>query len=115
MLLIFVALIPFGLFFLAFLPLCMKCKWMKDIEHIDPATGNTVGIYRRGVRDAPSVYTYYRHPDGVTGETVTQQPIPLHIVFRDRPVKLPDGVCRADLEIIIYNFSINLVNNYIYF
>lgn len=91
MILIFIALIPFGLFFLAFLPLCMKCKWMKDIEHIDPTTGNTVGIYRRGVPDAPSVYTYYRHPEGVAGDTVTQQPIPQLIIFKDRPVKLPDG------------------------
>ena len=68
---------------------------MKDIEHIDTETQNTVGLYRRCCPDAPGEYTFYRYPPGAEpGEdgTITQQPIPQQIIFRDRPVKLPDGV-----------------------
>ena len=97
MTLLFVALLPFGLFFLALLPLCMTCKKIQDAEHIDPATGNTVGVFRRGYQDAPSFYHFYRYPKGAepgqsSNDTITEQPIPQQIAFRDRPVLLPDGV-----------------------
>lgn len=97
MILLFIALLPFGLFFLALLPLCMTCKKIQDVEHIDPATGNTVGVFRRGYPDAPSFYHFYRYPKGTepgqsNNATITEQPIPQQIAFRDRPVLLPDGV-----------------------
>ena len=36
---------------------------MKDIEHIDPTTNNTVGAFYRGTYDAPQRIVFYREPD----------------------------------------------------
>ncbi len=133
--------VPVGICVLPLLPfLCTKyTNWMKDAEHIDPISNNLIGVYKRGINDAPSIITFYREPEipnNVVEETeesfsdhrhhssprhpsskrhhssqghsnrryrqssrrnsdyavITNQPIKLHIVFREKPVLLPDGV-----------------------
>ena len=42
---VFVLTLPFGLCFLAFIPLLMKD--LKDVYHINPTDGTVVGIYKR--------------------------------------------------------------------
>ena len=84
----FLGLIGYGpLAFLALIPICFSvgAKWMKDIEHVNPETGEIVGTYYRGFQDAPSVYSYHQ---GSSSELTTE----VQIEFGSVPVLLPDGV-----------------------
>jgi hypothetical protein len=104
-LVICISLIPFGLCLLAFLPFCAFCKWTKDVDHIDPSSGHSVGTFYRGQIDAPRELKFNRyvaitepssrnnnHRNGRNQQRQTAvQPIPQQIVFKDESVTLPDG------------------------
>ncbi|XP_019850185.1 PREDICTED: uncharacterized protein LOC109580979 isoform X2 [Amphimedon queenslandica] len=94
---LFFSLLPFGLCFLAFLPLCTKCKWTKDAYHVDPVSNNIVGRFQRGTVDAPQMIRYHRYPPPIQREQpVSQQAvgqlraIPQLIVFGRKPANLPN-------------------------
>ena len=87
MVILFFSLLPFGLCFLAFLPLCTKCKWAKDANHIDPVSNNLIGRFQRGTVDAPQMIKYHRYPPPVQRGTIMMYVI-MHCSIAHRTTNL---------------------------
>ena len=94
------ALCPLCLCCLVLIPYHKKsCRWLKDVEHFDPSTGEKLGCYTHNYS-----HSVVRGKMQFTDTIKRRQPVTQTIVFRSKPVQLPDGVSQK-LSLIMISLS----------